>query len=68
MNYSFSFVAHNREEDIVLGYLCEQQSQLRPHILWFVEVLDIDADMSISYLLEKAVDGMQKVFESLSKI
>jgi NAD-dependent deacetylase len=112
---------YDREEDIVLGNLCEQQSQLRPHIVWFGEgledeilekaikeaascavcvvvgtslnvypanslphyvpfasqmiiidpqayLMDIDEDREISYLSEKAVDGMQKVYDSLSKI
>ena len=112
---------YDREEDIVLGDLCEQQSQLRPHIVWFGEgldndildksikeaascavcvvvgtslnvypanslphyvpfasqmiiidpqayLMDIDEDRHISYLSEKAVDGMQKVYDSLSKI
>lgn len=31
-----------REDDIVLGDLCEKQSQLRPHIVWFGEGLDSD--------------------------
>ena len=31
-------------------------------------VMDIDEDRDISYLSEKAVDGMQKVYDSLSKI
>lgn len=31
-----------REDDIVLGDLCESQSQLRPHIVWFGEGLDND--------------------------
>lgn len=68
MNYSFSFVAFNREENIVLWHLYEQQSQLRPNIVWFAERLDIDKDRDISYLSEKAVDGMQEVYNSLSKI
>ena len=112
---------YDREGDIVLGDLCEQQSQLRPHIVWFGEgldndildksikeaascavcvvvgtslnvypanslphyvpfasqmiiidpqayLMDIDEDRDISYLSEKAVDGMQKVYDSLSKI
>lgn len=35
-------LVYDREEDIVLGDLCEQQSQLRPHIVWFGEGLDND--------------------------
>lgn len=33
---------YDREEDILLGNLCEQQSQLRPHVVWFGEGLDND--------------------------
>ena len=111
---------YDREEDIVLGDLCELQSQLRPHIVWFGEgldndildrsikeaascavcvvvgtslnvypanslphyvsfasqmiiidpqayLMDIDEDREISYLSEKAVSGMQMVYDSLSK-
>lgn len=116
-----SKLIYDREEDIVVGDLCEQQNQLRPHIVWFGEgldndildksikeagscavcvvvgtslnvypanslphyvpfasqmiiidpqayLMDIDEDRDISYLSEKAVDGMQKVYDSLSKI
>ena len=31
-------------------------------------LMDIDEDREISYLSEKAVDGMQKVYDSLSKL
>jgi NAD-dependent deacetylase len=114
-------LVYDREVDIVLGDLCEQQSQLRPHIVWFGEGLDndimdksikeavtcavcvvvgssmqvypanslphyvpfasqmividpkaheleLDEDRFIYYLSEKATNGMQKVYDSLSKI
>ena len=35
-----SKLIYDREGDIILGDLCEQQSQLRPHIVWFGEGLD----------------------------
>jgi len=35
-----SKLIYDRELDIVLGDFCEQQSQLRPHIVWFGEGLD----------------------------
>lgn len=112
---------YDSEEDILLGDLCEQKSQLRPHIVWFGEgledeileisikeaascavcvvvgtslnvypanslphyvpfasqmiiidpqayLMDFDEDREISYLSEKAVDGMQKVYDTLSKL
>ena len=37
-----SSLIYLREDDIVLGDLCEKQSQLRPHIVWFGEGLDSD--------------------------
>ena len=39
---------YDRVEDIILGDLCEKQSQLRPHIVWFGEGLDND-------ILDKAI-------------
>ena len=45
-----------REDDIVLGDLCEKQSQLRPHIVWFGEGLDNDLlDNSIKEAMTCAV-------------
>ena len=45
-----------REDDIVLGDLCEKQSQLRPHIVWFGEGLDSDLlDNSIKEAMNCAV-------------
>lgn len=35
-----SSLIYHREDDILLGDLCEKQSQLRPHIVWFGEGLD----------------------------
>jgi NAD-dependent deacetylase len=111
---------YTREDDILLGDVCDKNSQLRPHIVWFGEGLDndlldaaikeavtcavcvvvgtslqvypanslphyvpfasqmividpkaheleLDEDRSVYYLLEKAVDGMQMVYDSLSK-
>ena len=43
---------YDREGDIVLGDLCEQQSQLRPHIVWFGEGLDNDL---MDYAIKEAV-------------
>ena len=37
-----SSLIYHREDDILLGDLCEKQSQLRPHIVWFGEGLDSD--------------------------
>jgi NAD-dependent deacetylase len=37
-----SSLIYHREDDILLGDLCEKQSQLRPHIVWFGEGLDND--------------------------
>lgn len=37
-----SKLIYDRVGEIVLGDLCEQQSQLRPHIVWFGEGLDND--------------------------
>lgn len=108
-------------EDILLGEVCEKESQLRPHIVWFGEGLDaglldkaiketvtcsvfvvvgsalqvypanslphyvpfgsqmviidpmademdIDDERSIYYLSKKAVEGMQLLYDSLSKL
>ncbi len=38
---------YDRKEDIVLGDVCEENSQLRPHIVWFGEAVP---------LLNKAID------------
>jgi NAD-dependent deacetylase len=38
--------------DVVIGDLCEQQSQLRPHIVWFGEGLDNDL---MDYAIKEAV-------------
>lgn len=38
---------YHREEDIIIGDLCELNSQLRPHIVWFGEPVP---------LLDKAID------------
>jgi len=40
------------ENDVVIGDLCEQQSQLRPHIVWFGEGLDNDL---MDYAIKEAV-------------
>ncbi len=40
------------EHDVVIGDLCEQQSQLRPHIVWFGEGLDNDL---MDYAIKEAV-------------
>jgi NAD-dependent deacetylase len=37
-----SSLIYHKEDDIHLGDLCEKQSQLRPHIVWFGEGLDSD--------------------------
>ena len=37
-----SSLIYHKEDDILLGDLCEKQSQLRPHIVWFGEGLDSD--------------------------
>ena len=37
-----SKLIYDRVGEVVLGDLCEQQSQLRPHIVWFGEGLDND--------------------------
>lgn len=111
---------YTREDHIVLGDVCDKNSQLRPHIVWFGEGLDndlldaaikeavtcavcvvvgtslqvypanslphyvpfasqmividpkaheleLDEDRFIYYLSEKAVEGMQMVYDSLSK-
>lgn len=38
---------YHREEDIVIGDLCELNSQLRPHIVWFGEAVPM-LDMAIN--------------------
>ena len=51
-----SSLIYVREDDIVLGDLCEKQSQLRPHIVWFGEGLDNDLlDNSIKEAMNCAV-------------
>ena len=51
-----SSLIYVREDDIVLGDLCEKQSQLRPHIVWFGEGLDSDLlDNSIKEAMNCAV-------------
>ncbi len=42
---------YNRKEDILLGDLCEENSQLRPHIVWFGEAVP---------MLDKAIDITSK--------
>jgi NAD-dependent deacetylase len=37
-----SSLIYEREGNIIIGDLCEKQSQLRPHIVWFGEGLDND--------------------------
>ncbi len=51
-----SSLIYNREDAIVIGDLCEKQSQLRPHIVWFGEGLDNDLlDNSIKEAMTCAV-------------
>ena len=45
-------LVYDWEEDLVLGDLCEEKSQLRPHIVWFGEEVPM-IDKAIS-LVEKA--------------
>jgi len=45
-------LVYNWEEDLVLGDLCEENAQLRPHIVWFGEEVPM-IDKAIS-LVEKA--------------
>ena len=42
---------YNRKEDILLGDLCEENSQLRPHIVWFGEAVP---------MLDKAIEITSK--------
>jgi len=51
-----SSLIYVREDDIILGDLCERKSQLRPHIIWFGEGLDNDLlDASIKEAMTCAV-------------
>ncbi len=43
---------YNWEQDVKLGDVCENQSQLRPHIVWFGENLDTDL---LDYAIKEAV-------------
>lgn len=44
-------LVYNWTKDLVLGNLCEKKSQLRPHIVWFGEMVP---------MLEKAIEITQK--------
>jgi len=44
-------LVYNWEEDLVLGDLCEEKSQLRPHIVWFGEAVP---------MIDKAVEVVEK--------
>ncbi len=45
-------LVYNWEEDLILGDLCEEKSQLRPHIVWFGEAVPM-IDEAVE-LVEKA--------------
>lgn len=44
-------LVYNWEEDLVLGDVCEEKSQLRPHIVWFGEAVP---------MIDKAVELVEK--------
>jgi len=44
-------IVYNWEEDLVLGDLCEEKSQLRPHIVWFGEAVP---------MIDKALELVEK--------
>lgn len=44
-------LVYNWEEDLVLGDLCEEKAQLRPHIVWFGEAVP---------MIDKAVELVEK--------
>ncbi|NVK51381.1 MAG: NAD-dependent deacylase [Flavobacteriaceae bacterium] len=62
---------YNWKEDLVLGDLCEEKAQLRPHIVWFgedVPLLEIAAEITLQADILVIVGTSMQVYPAASLI